>query len=169
MIAIEQCRSSKIPKVQLITMLGVAAFCNSGVVLAQYHPGTPTGPIFAQQLVEATRAKHPEADEVGISAVTSGGCRGIASTDKGDIGEKCEKEDAEPMQTGKPFIEKESDGFDVSLPLHDVSGNTIGSVGIGFKPAPGQTSASVMQAAHEIAAEMEKQIPSKASLFRHLR
>jgi hypothetical protein len=80
---------------------------------------THTEKSFAQKLVEATLAKHPESDEISISANTSRGCIGIASTDKSDIGGKCEKEDSEPMRTGKPIVENEKDGFDVSLPLHD--------------------------------------------------
>jgi hypothetical protein len=123
------------------------------------------GKSFAQKLVEATQMKHAETDEIGISATTRRGCIGIASTDKGDIGEKCEKDDVEAMQTGKPFVEKEKDGFDVSLPLHDSTGKLIGVVGIGFKAAAGQTKVSVTEQAHKIASEMEAQIPSKAKLF----
>jgi hypothetical protein len=62
-------------------------------------------------------------------------------------------------------VEKEKDGFDVSLPLHDSTGQLIGVVGIGFKAAAGQTEASVTEEAHKIASEMELQIPSKAKLF----
>ena len=119
----------------------------------------------AQKLVETTQAKHPELDEVGISATTASGCRGIASTDKSDIGEKCEKDDLAPMQTGKPFVEKEKDGYDISVPLHDSTGKIIGTLGIGFKPAAGQTEASLTAQAQKIAAEMEAQIPSKAKLL----
>ena len=119
----------------------------------------------AQKLVETTQAKHPELDEVGISATTASGCRGIASTDKSDIGEKCEKDDLAPMQTGKPFVEKEKDGYDISVPLHDSTGKIIGTLGIGFKPAAGQTEASLTEQAQKIAAEMEAQIPSKAKLL----
>jgi hypothetical protein len=126
---------------------------------------THAGKAFAQKLVETTRAKHPELDEIGISAITSRGCVGVASTDKTDIGGKCEKEDSEPMRTGKPVVEKEKDGFDVTLPLHDSAGKMIGSVGFGFKPGPGQTEASVTEQAQKVAAEMETQIPSKAKLF----
>lgn len=126
----------------------------------------PQGETLAQKLVEATQSKHRETYEVGISATTARGCVGIASTDKGDIGEKCEKDDSEPMRTGKPFVEKEKDGFDVSLPLHDASGKIIGSVGIGFKPTAGRTAATVTQQAQQIAREMEAQIPSKASLLK---
>jgi hypothetical protein len=124
-----------------------------------------TGTSFAQKLVETTLAKHPESDEISISANTSRGCIGIASTDKSDIGAKCEKEDSEPMRTGKAVVEKEKDGFDVSLPLHDATGNVIGALGVGFKSAPGQTEASVKELAMKIAAEMEAQIPTKATLI----
>jgi hypothetical protein len=134
-------------------------------VLTSAQTITHVGKLFAQKLVEATQAKHPESDEIGISANTSRGCIGIASTDKSDIGGKCEKEDSEPMRTGKPVVEKEKDGFDVSLPLHDSTGNIIGAVGVGFKSAPGQTEASVTEQAQRIASEMEAQIPSKAKLF----
>ena len=142
-----------------------AAFVSSQSAFARAQAKNPKGKLFAQKLVEATQAKHPETNEVGISAMTSRGCVGIASTDKGEIGEKCEKDDLEPMRTGKPYVEKEKDGFDVSLPLHDSTGKIIGTVGIGFKPSAGQTEASVTQQAQKIASEMEAQIPSKEKLF----
>ncbi|HEY4101814.1 MAG TPA: PDC sensor domain-containing protein [Gemmatimonadales bacterium] len=125
----------------------------------------PAAKSFAQRLVESTQAKHPEADEIGISATTAKGCIGIASTDKSDIGEKCEADDVKPMQTGKPYVEKEKDGMDVSVPLHDATGKTVGVLGIGFKAAPGQTEASVTAMATKIAAELAPQIPSKAKLL----
>jgi sensor histidine kinase regulating citrate/malate metabolism len=153
----------------LITTVGrtllVALLISVFPVLSSAQTKTHAGKTFAQKLVEATLAKHPESDEIAISTNTSRGCVGIASTDKTDIGEKCEKEDTQPMRTGKPSIEKEKDGFDVSLPLHDSTGKIIGTVGVGFKPAQGQTEASVTEMARKIAAEMEAQIPSKAKLF----
>src|SRR5258708_15949406 len=128
---------------------GIRSLRILAVVLTVLNPlgSQPVGPLaqttasvgksFAQKLVEATRMKHAEADEIGISATTRHGCLGIASTDKGDIGEKCEKDDVEAMQTGKPFVEKEKDGFDVSLPLHDLTGKLIGVVGTGLMPGGG--------------------------------
>jgi hypothetical protein len=147
------------------TALMVALLISILQVLSSAQTKTHTGKTFAQELVEATQAKHPESDEIGISANTSRGCIGIASTDKSDIGGKCEKEDSEPMRTGKPVVEKEKDGFDVSLPLHDSTGEIIGALGVGFKSAPGQTEASVTEQARKIAVEMEAQIPSKAKLL----
>ncbi len=155
-------RLAKVTALLASGLLGVVLGSTAPTSLAQTKSRAKT---LAQRLVEATQGKHPETDEVGISAVTSRGCVGIASTDKSDIGEKCEKDDSEPMRTGKPFVEKEKDGFDVSLPLHDASGKIVGSVGIGFKPSTGQTQATVTQRAEKIAHEMEAQISSKASLF----
>lgn len=158
-------RGSRIIPVLLGNVLAAVLFASLLPVLTLAQTKTQSGKTFAQSLVESTQAKHPESDEISISANTSRGCIGIASTDKGDIGEKCEKEDSEPMRTGKPFVEKEKDGFDVSLPLHDSTGNVVGALGVGFKPAPGQTEASVTAQAQKIAAEMQAQIPSKAKLF----
>ena len=130
---------------------------------SQTQRSSNTRDILAQKLVEATHAQHPEVNELGIAMVTSQSS--IASTDESDVGEKCEPEDLQPMHTGKAVVGKENGGFDVSLPLQDSSGNLIGTLGIEFKSAPGQTKASAMQQAEKIAADIKAQIPSKASLL----
>lgn len=147
--------------------LAIAAF--TGLAICTMAAGAPkqnraTPKTLAQKLVAEAQVRHPEVTEVGISAATARGCRTIASTDPGDVNEKCEEDDARPMRTGKPFVEKERDGYDVSLPLHDAAGKMIGAVAIEFKLSPGQTRAQVLAQARKIAGEMEKQIPSKASL-----
>jgi hypothetical protein len=120
---------------------------------------------FAQALVEQTKARHPEADEVGIAVRLKSGCQTIASTDAGDVGEACEKDDVAPMQTGKPYVEKERDGYDVSVPLCDAQGRMIGSLGIGFKREAGQTESKLAAEALAISKELARQIPSKKKLF----
>jgi len=150
---------------RVLRIAGIAAFgvcLASAMTMAQTarHPAKS----MAQKLVEDTHAQHPEATEIGIVTVSAKGCRTIASTDKGDIGEKCESDDSAPMKTGKPYAEKEKDGYDISLPLHDATGKAIGAVGIEFKLQTGQTAANMTEKAKQIAGEMEKQIPSKAAL-----
>jgi len=137
-----------------------------GGITGTAHAATNHHPILAQTLVEHTLAMHEEATEIGISVRTSRGCRSIASTDSGDIGEKCEREDIAVMRTRKPVAQKESDGFDVTVPLQDAAGGFVGAVGIEFGLKPGQTTASVITQAEAIAKEMASQIPSKASLSR---
>ncbi len=150
---------------QFLRIAGIAAFgfCFASAATIAQTAKQPAKSV-AQKLVEDTHAQHPEATEIGIVTVSAKGCRTIASTDKGDIGEKCETDDSAPIRTGKPYVEKEKDGYDVSLPLHDATGKAIGAVGIEFKLEAGQTAANMTEKAKQIAGEMEKQIPSKAAL-----
>jgi len=132
--------------------------------------------IFAQKLVETVVTKHPELSGVELAATPPGGhkCLTIASTETKDllpggrralIGEKCDEDEFAAMRTGKPFAEKEEDGFDITVPLHDATGKLIGAVGMDFKPEPGQQEPGVIERATRITRELEKQIPSKAALF----
>ncbi|HEV2314116.1 MAG TPA: PDC sensor domain-containing protein [Candidatus Acidoferrales bacterium] len=150
---------------RILKIAGIAAF---GICFAcamtPAQTATHQTKTMAQKLVEDTHAQHPEATEIGIVTISARGCRTIASTDSKDIGEKCEADDSAPMKTGKPYVEKEKDGYDISLPLHDATGKAIGAVGIEFKLEAGQTAANMTEKAKQIAGEMEKQIPSKAAL-----
>ena len=155
-------KTAGVKTISVASALLVAAVC-AVPRHAGARPQTAKTKSIAQELVEDMLSKHPEADEVGISALSSHGCRTIASTDSGDIGEACEKDDWEPMRTGKPYVEKEKDGFDISVPLHDNAGKIIGTVGVGFKPRAAQREAALVDQARKIATEMEAQVSSKAS------
>jgi hypothetical protein len=71
----------------------------------------------------------------------------------------------QPLQTGEPFVDHESEGFDVTLPFHDGNGKIIAVVGMDFKPAAGQTKGSVVKQGQQIVTEMESQVPTKDKLF----
>lgn len=144
-----------------------AIFASPSLLLANQQASK--GETFAQELVEQALANHPEADEVGIAVRSSRGCRTIASTDKSDLGEACEKDDVAPMQNGKLYVENEKDGYDVSVPLRTTDGKIIGSLGIGFKRAGGRTQAKVIADATKISEEMAARISSKARLFEHVK
>lgn len=142
----------------VVTCLAVSFALSAGAI--PQERGTP----LAQKLVNETHAKHPEANEIGIATIGAKGCTTIASTDKSDIGEKCEAEDSGPIHTGKSHVEKEGKNLDVTLPLHDQSGTIVGSVGIELAPQSGEAQTDVVKRAQEIAKGMEAAIPSKASL-----
>lgn len=144
-----------------IAAIGFTPRAASAQANGKAHPGQS----FAQGLVEKAKADHPEVDELGILANTRNGCIGIASTDKTDVGEKCEADDIQPMKTGKPSVGKEGAGYDVSVLLHDAGGNTVGVLSLGFKGGPGVTEASVLATSTKIAAEMAPEIASKAKLL----
>jgi hypothetical protein len=120
--------------------------------------------IFAQALVENTLAKHPELAGLGLSTTPPDGrgCVTIADTDPKELGEKCDRGELNVMKTGKSTVEKEGDGYDVTLPLH-VSGKTIGIIGMDFKLD--QQPAGLLDRAKVIAADIENQLHSKAKLF----
>lgn len=131
---------------------------------ASAQSGSRGSPL-AQQIVDSAQAQHPEADEIGILVETPMGCYGIASTDRSDVGEKCEADDIGPLNTGKPSVEKEGSGFDVSVLLHDAAGRTAGVLTVGFEGGHGRTEASVREMVEKIEAEMAPKIPSKAKLL----
>jgi len=120
--------------------------------------------IFAQVLVESTVAKHAELAGLELATTPPDGhdCTTIAATDVKEMGDKCDKGEIAVMKTGKPTVEKEGDGYDVTLPLH-VSGKTIGIIGMDFKLD--QKESGLVDRASVIAKEVEDQIPAKSKLF----
>jgi hypothetical protein len=131
---------------------------------------TAEGKNFAQQLVGEAMAKHPQVAGVELSTTPPGKtCVTIASTEAKDLGEKCDNDEFTAMKTDKPFVEKEKEGgkevYDITMPLHDASGKLIGTVGLDFKPEPGQQQSQAVQLAGQLVREMEIQLPMKGRLF----
>ena len=62
-------------------------------------------------------------------------------------------------------MEQEKDEFDATLPIHDAAGKIIGTAGMDFKFAAGQTKETVTRQAMRIVAELEKCLSSKDKLF----
>jgi hypothetical protein len=120
--------------------------------------------IFAQVLVESTVAKHAELAGLELATTPPDGhdCTTIAATDVKEMGDKCDTGELAVMKTGKPTVEKEGDGYDVTLPFH-VSGKTIGIIGMDFKLD--QKESGLVDRANVIAKELEDQIPAKSKLF----
>jgi hypothetical protein len=126
------------------------------------------GKIFAQTLVEKTLSKHPDLAGVGLATAPAQGkgCVTIADTDAKELGEKCDKDELAVMKTGKSTVEKESDAYDVTLPLH-AGGVTIGIIAMDFKL--NEPEAGILDRAKAIAKEVEAQIPEKSKLFQPAR
>jgi len=122
---------------------------------------------FAQKLVDDLAAKHPEITRIGLHLTPPQGADNIivASNLPAKIGQKSDPEDLRAMRSGRPVILQEAGSFDVTLPLHDASGKTIGALGLTFKPAPGEQESSTIKRTRDAARELEKQIPSARKLF----
>jgi hypothetical protein len=127
--------------------------------------------IAAQKAVDEVAARHPEIATLEILAARSASeaCRTVAATDTREIGRTCDADALALMKSGRMAIDKERDGFDVAVPLHDASGSIIGLVGITFRTAPGQTRVTVAERARQIAAELEKRLVTRQGLFEVIR
>ncbi len=125
------------------------------------------GKLLAQKLVDELAGKHPELARIGLHVTPPHHRENIivASNVPSKIGQKSDPEDLKTMQTGKPVVLKEGANFDVTLPLHDASGRTIGAIGLTFPPRNGERQSGAVQRAQAMAREVEKQIPSAAKLF----
>ena len=126
-----------------------------------------SGKTQAQQLVDSAVKKNADVVGLEVSATPAGKstCVTIAATEAKDVGEKCDEDEFAALKTGKPHVEKEADGYDVTAPLHDVSGRLVGTIGIDFKSQAGQTDASILQRTSEILKELEQHIRSKEFLL----
>jgi len=133
-------------------------------VFASRKQPSPKQRIFAQKLIESALSKHPEVSGVELAIQSSIGCSTIAATNPKDIGEKCDRDELGPLRTGEPLVEKESDAFDITMPLHDTTGKIIGTVGMDFKSEPGQQRSTVVDQARKITQELEGQISSTEKL-----
>lgn len=129
--------------------------------------GTPDGGmIMAQKVVAEIKASHPEITGLELAATRSPqeGCKTVAATEANEIGQKCDKDELTAIKTNRPFVEREKDEFDVTLPIHDSAGKIIATAGMDFKAA-GQTKEVVTRQAKQIASELEKRFTSKSKLF----
>lgn len=147
-----------------VSLGSALAFFAVSAAFSAAQGAPPATHAFAQNLVNQLHSAHPAFSEIGISAVIPGkGCYGLASTDKSDIGEKCESDDVVPLHTGRAFIGTEGRNLDISLPLHDASGNIVGVIGI--ETAPGADRAATLSNVRAAVRKIEQQIPSKAKLI----
>lgn len=149
----------------LLSLCALTAYAQK--LISSTTPNTK-GKIFAQTLVENTLSKHPALAGVGLATTPAQGkgCVTIADTDAKELGEKCDKGELGVMKTGKSTVEKEADGYDVTLPLH-VGGETIGIIAMDFKLD--EPEAGILDRAKAIAKEVEAQIPEKSKLFEQAR
>ncbi len=127
----------------------------------------PRGKTLAQRLVDELAKKHRELVRIGLHVTPPHSSENtiVASNIAAKLGQKSDPEDLQAIKTGRPVVLREGENFDVTLPLHDAAGKTIGAVGLTLKVAAGEQESDATRRARAIAGELEKQIPSKDKLF----
>jgi hypothetical protein len=123
--------------------------------------------IYAQRLLDDTLAKHKEVVIMAMHVTPPGKTENvIIASNIGRIGKKADEDDLRVIETGKPNLEvnKKGDHYEVELVMQDLSGKTIGAVGIVFNFEKGKE-AEFQKNAEQIRDEMKQKTPTLAKLF----
>jgi hypothetical protein len=139
------------------------------VEAVRFDEKTPLN-TYAQYLVNETMKKNPELVIMVMHVTPPQGPdteNVILGSSIGRIGKKADEDDLRVMRTGKTNLEVNSTGerFEVELVLQDVSGNTLGALGLVFPYKEGADKEAFRKKAEAIRDQLRKKIPSAAKLF----
>jgi len=126
--------------------------------------------IYAQTLVNGVLARHSELVVLGVHATAPGAKdETLIACNLDRIGKKDDDDDIAVATEGKMIMApnlKESNKFEVQLPLLDARGNVVGSTGFVFKYHAGQDVVKLLQRAMSIRDALARKIASHDALFR---
>ena len=163
---------------------GIGASTAQTTPTAQTAPPSAT-PIRAQKLVDDAMVKHPEVvilsmhvtppqktENVIIASDTRPQNLPHSSqlphhTQPAWIGKRSNAGDERVINSGKSSqeVNKAGNRFEITVPLEDHSGKTIGAVGVVFNYKEGDDKGKFQKVAEQIRDEWRAQIASKDSLF----
>ena len=147
------------------------AFNAAGAVApaAESSPAVEAPPkIYAQHLVDLALAAHPDVVVLAIHATPPHASDNvIVASNIGRIGKKADDDDLHVIATGESKLEvnKAGDRFEVEEPLRDVSGETIGAIGVVFRYAKGDDTQPDQRVAAEIQSFFQRHVLSTANLM----
>ena len=133
---------------------------------ARFDATTPVD-SYAQFLVDQTLAQHPGVIILALHATPPGSPDDvIVGSNIGRIGKKADDDDMNVITTGTPKLEfnETNDRYEVEHALKDVSGDTVGAVGVVFAYKPGDDTAAHVKEATAIRDALSKRILSPGNL-----
>jgi hypothetical protein len=152
------------------SILLALAFCLAASIERALAGDAP--PIFAQQLVEETKASHSNVVTIGIHAKPPGTSDYfiIAHTNLTSVGHKSEGADLVTLATGQTDGPNPLPGgvFDVGVPLKDQAGRTVGFVAVHVHPDADSKDPkrAALRSVLKLRDEMAHKIPSEVALFK---
>ncbi len=157
-------------RIALLTVAILGGLGAAGAAYAAEPLPADTGMhgMYAQHLVDETLAAHPE---VLVLAVHAKPPRStdivIVASNMGRIGKKSDEDDLRVIATGQPKLEvdKAGDRFEIEETLKDVSGETIGALGIVYPYTKGQDTSAYQRTAAQIQTFFGKHVLSEANLM----
>lgn len=129
---------------------------------ASYDASVPEG-SWIGHLIDLALEKHPQIAALAAHAAPDGK---IAGSNFGRLGKPGDKDDLEVINTGRARLEVNPTGdrYEVEEPLLDVSGETIGALGVVFPYSKGQNTAEYQRVARQVQAELSKHLISAKNL-----
>ncbi len=136
------------------------------VEAAQFDEKIPTN-TYAQHLLDDALAKHPEVVIMAMHVTPPNYPDNvIIASNIGRIGKKADDDDLGVIKTGEPRLEVNTTGdrFEDELVLQDVSGDTIGALGVVFPYKSSDDKAKFVQQAEQIRSELRRRTTNAANL-----
>ena len=131
----------------------------------QFDAAVPTN-TYAQQLVDQTMATHPRLLILMLHIVPPGmSTNVVVGSSIGRFGKAADSDDMRAINTGIPNLEVNGNRFEVETRLLDVSGKTLGAVGIVLPYKPGDDKAALKREGFAIRDELRAKIPTLAKLM----
>lgn len=125
---------------------------------------------FAQHLLVATKAAHPEIKKIGLHTVPPGETESciIANPIESKIGKVSSPNDLKVVTSGEPKIyphAEEGGFFDLGLPMTDAQGRALGLMVLEIPYRNAATQEQALAMGLRIRDEVAAKIPSKSALF----
>jgi hypothetical protein len=136
---------------------------------AQYDTTIPTQ-TYGQSLVDDALLKHSKVVILALHVQQDKSANNvIIASNIGRIGKKADEDDLHVIATGEDKLElnETGDRYEVEQTLKDISGTTIGAVGVVFAYVKGQDTAPLQAEAKAVRDELAARIPSAAALLAH--
>jgi hypothetical protein len=133
---------------------------------AQYDSAIPTQ-TYAQSLVDAALLEHPKVVILALHVQPENSANNvIIASNIGRIGKKADEDDLHVIATGVEKLELNDTGdrYEVEQTLKDISGTTIGAVGVVFAYTKGQDTVPLRAEAKAVREELAARIPSATAL-----
>ena len=163
-------RASRVAQAAWLRACVMAAMAVIAAPSVQAQAPQPQWPvkIYAQELVDRTVAQHPDLRAVMIH-VTPPNATGnvVIASSIGRIGKPADADDLDVIATGKTRVALDHDNkrIEVDLALHDVGGQTVGSLGLVWRYPVGGNHAEFERIANAIQDSLARRILSLANLM----
>lgn len=123
---------------------------------------------YAQKLVDMTIAARPEVKVLTMHVTAPGSLDNtiIAANVPAMIGKTSDNDDVQVMTTDMPLVTAGNKGrLEILVPLHDVTGKSIGTLGMVFDSSKGNDKNALIEAGTNLRNQLQNVIPSYDALF----